>query len=179
MGIIILLFRTIEHASSLQEDETINDTGKNIKEVTNEQVDQPQVSTPAKPPTSHSSQKKNSGNSNFQDSLLEILRNNWKPNTDIIDPDQAFFLSFLPFIKKFNDDQKLELRSQFLKSICSISNYSLKTSPMQYQQSQFNNLPIITMIDQQPINQNNCHSPESSSTQSSIELKPNLSQLYE
>lgn len=110
---------------------------------------------------------------------MEILRNNSRPNTESTDPDQAFFLSFLPFIKKLNDDQKLELRSQFLKSICSISNYSLESSPMQYQQSQFNNLPIITMIDQQPINQKNCLSPESSSTHSSIELKPSLSQLYE
>lgn len=75
--------------------------------------------------TQSSSAKKNkkSKPTSFQESLLEAIKNppflNVPPETE--DPDKAFLMSFLPDIKKLNEENKLELKFQFLQSLKKIS----------------------------------------------------------
>lgn len=70
------------------------------------------------------STKKNKANTPFQDSLLDAILNPpflKIPSPDSDDPDKAFLLSFLPDIKKLNDNQKMELKFQFLQALRNIT----------------------------------------------------------
>lgn len=69
--------------------------------------------------------KKKKATTPFQDSLLDAILN--PPFLTITpseteDPDKAFLLSFLPDIKKLNDNQKMDLKFQFLQALRSITN---------------------------------------------------------
>lgn len=61
---------------------------------------------PATPPSTH----KKKCTTQFQDSLLNVLRNP-KPSasSEPMDPELPSFTSFIPCIQKFNDAQKMEL----------------------------------------------------------------------
>lgn len=64
--------------------------------------------------------KKCKPNTPFQDSLLDALLNPpflSIPPSETDDPDKAFLLSFLPDIKKLNENQKLDLKFEFLQAL--------------------------------------------------------------
>lgn len=97
--------------------------------------------------------KKKENVTHFQSSLLYALKN--PPTTAENDSDKQFLLSFLPGIKRFTEDQKMEFKFQFhqlyrnfIKSITSVlqathvhTNYSNSTNitntPYQMQQQYF------------------------------------------
>ncbi|CAI6357705.1 unnamed protein product [Macrosiphum euphorbiae] len=95
--------------------------------------------TDANVPQQSSSAKKNkkSKTTSFQESLLEAIKNlpflNVSPETE--DPDKAFLMSFLPDIKKLNEENKVELKFQFLQSLKKIS----ESNNIQYNQNVPNN----------------------------------------
>lgn len=106
--------------------------------------------TDANVPQQSSSAKKNkkSKPTPFQESLLEAIKNppflNVPPETE--DPDKAFLMSFLPDIKKLSEENKLELKFQFLQSLKKISESNIT----HYNQ---NNLPnnFYSGLNVQPI----------------------------
>lgn len=73
---------------------------------------------------SSSTKKKKVQTTSFQDALLDAITNPplyFQTPPEVDDPDKAFLLSFLPDIKKLNDQQKMELKFQFFQSLRSIS----------------------------------------------------------
>lgn len=64
----------------------------------------------------------------FQSSLLHIMKNQQQAqNIEEFNPDKAFLLSFLPYLQKMNENQKIDLKIQFLQSVKNVLN-SNKTS---------------------------------------------------
>ncbi|CAI6355336.1 unnamed protein product [Macrosiphum euphorbiae] len=71
-----------------------------------------------------SSSKKKAQTTSFQDALLDAITNPslfFQTPPEVDDPDKAFLLSFLPDIKKLNDEQKMELKFQFFQSLRTIT----------------------------------------------------------
>ncbi|KAL5244766.1 hypothetical protein ACI65C_012176 [Semiaphis heraclei] len=63
----------------------------------------------------------------FKDALLDAIANPplfFQTLPEVDDSDKAFLLSFLPDIKKLNDQQKMELKFQFFQSLRSITTQS-------------------------------------------------------
>jgi len=75
--------------------------------------------------------KKKKSNTSFQDSLIDALLNPpFLTNPPVPeDPDKAFLLSFLPDIKELNDDEKMELKFQFLQNLRSILHNKKSVQP--------------------------------------------------
>lgn len=70
----------------------------------------------------------------FQQSLIHHLNDDTNPDKNIV-------MSFLPYLKKLNDDEKLDFQMhtlQYLKTII-----QSKNSPLQYPQNQVNQVPTM------------------------------------
>jgi len=73
---------------------------------------------------SSSTKKKVQTTSFQQDALLDAITNPplyFQTPPEVDNPDKAFLLSFLPDIKKLNNEQKMELKFQFFQSLRSIT----------------------------------------------------------
>lgn len=60
----------------------------------------------------------------FQKNVLHLMKNAPVHKPEDFDADKAFLLSFLPDLKKMNENQKLELKIQFMQSVKNILNPS-------------------------------------------------------
>lgn len=60
----------------------------------------------------------------FQKNLLHLMKNPPIHKPEDFDADKSFLLSFLPDLKKMNENQKLELKIQFMQSVKNILNPS-------------------------------------------------------
>lgn len=60
----------------------------------------------------------------FQKNLLHLMKNAPVHKPEDFDADKSFLLSFLPDLKKMNENQKLELKIQFMQSVKNILNPS-------------------------------------------------------
>lgn len=57
----------------------------------------------------------------FQSSLLHLMKNPpMNQNSEEFNPDKAFLLSFLPYLHKMDESQKIDLKIQFLQSVKNI-----------------------------------------------------------
>jgi len=74
-----------------------------------------------------SNTKKKIQTTSFQDTLLDAITTPplfFQTPPEVDDPDKLFLLSFLPDIKKLNDQQKMDLKFQFFQSLRSITTQS-------------------------------------------------------
>lgn len=59
----------------------------------------------------------------FQSTLLNIMKNQSRAqNIEEFNPDKAFLLSFLPYLQRMDENQKIDLKIQFLQSVQNILN---------------------------------------------------------
>jgi len=62
--------------------------------------------------------KKNyQNNVDFQNTLVEFMKNPPLKPPEEFDANKAFLLSFLPDLKKMNDSQKLDLKIEFMNAV--------------------------------------------------------------
>ncbi|XP_060846522.1 uncharacterized protein LOC132926200 [Rhopalosiphum padi] len=61
--------------------------------------------------------KKDQNNLDFQNTLVEFIKNPPLKPPEEFDADKAFLLSFLPDLKKMNDTQKLDLKIEFMNAV--------------------------------------------------------------
>lgn len=64
----------------------------------------------------------------FQKNLLDLMKNAPVHKPEDFDADKSFLLSLLPDLKKMNENQKLELKIQFMQSVKNILNPSQTVS---------------------------------------------------
>lgn len=79
-------------------------------------VSQSQMTIPA-PDLSNRKKKKDQNNLDFQNTLVEFMKNPPLKPPEEFDADKAFLLSFLPDLKKLNDAQKWDLKIEFLNAV--------------------------------------------------------------
>jgi len=98
----------------------------------------------------------------FQNALLQaLLKSSLTEETDY---DKAFLVSLLPFIKKMNDEQKMEIRFQYLEIIRKISKSNTTsilpspcTAPFPKSKSFKPNLPISKPLNPNQTNNSFCY----------------------